>query len=224
MSAETAAGLAPAAVRDATGRRWPAVLLGAGGLVMAVGGSLHPHDAEETLTDTLVGLLSSPAWGISHLLILAGVVLVVAGLAGARQERLFPDQVRVWLTVAIVCWTVAVVELVSHLLAGSEHRALEAGGATPMLTTHLTLSVVTEPLLGLSTAALAVAVARAARTVPAWLLAVVGVVDGLVFGAAGPLVAVTQNPTFTALFSADALVSVWLVGTALRHLLAHRAA
>ena len=72
--------------------------------------------------------------------------------------------------------------------------------------------------------ALAVAVARAARTVPAWLLAVVGVAGGLVFGAAAPLVAITQNPAFTALFSADALVSVWLVGTALRLLLAHRTA
>jgi len=92
-----------------------------------------------------------------------------------------------------------------------------------MLTTHVTLSVVTEPLLGLSIAALAVAVARAAHTVPASLLAVVGVVGGVVFGAAAPLVAVTQDPAFTALFSADALISVWLVGTALRLLLAHRA-
>ena len=55
MSAETAAGLATGTVREVTGRRWPAVLLGVGGLVMAVGGSLHPHDAKETLTDTLVG-------------------------------------------------------------------------------------------------------------------------------------------------------------------------
>jgi hypothetical protein len=77
-------------------------------------------------------------------------------------------------------------------------------------------------LLGLSVAALALAVARAARTVPAWLLAVVGVVGGLVFGAASPVVAVTQDPAFTALFSADVLVSVWLVGTALRLLLAQR--
>jgi len=160
MTAETTAGLAPAvAVPGAVGRRWPAVLLGLGGLLTAVGGSLHPHDAQETLTDTLVGLLSSPVWGTSHLLILAGVLLVVAGLAGARRERLFPDQVRGWLTVAIVCWAIAVVELVPHLLAGSEHHALEAGEATPMLTTHVTLSVVTEPLLGLSIAALAVAVA-----------------------------------------------------------------
>ena len=42
------------------------------------------------------------------------------------------------------------------------------------------------------------------------------------FGAASPAVAITQNPALTTLFSADALVSVWLVGTALRILLAHR--
>lgn len=125
-------------------------------------------------------------------------------------------------TVATVCWAIWVVELVPHLLAGSEHHALEAGESTPVLTTHLTLSVVTGPLLGLSTAALAVAVAGAARTVPAWLLAVVGVVGGLVFGAASPVVAITQNPASSVLFSAHALISVWLVGTALRLLLAQR--
>ena len=65
MSAETAAGLTPAVVPGTTGRRWPAVL-GVGGLVMAVGGCLHPHDAEETLTGTLVGLPSSPVRGASH--------------------------------------------------------------------------------------------------------------------------------------------------------------
>ena len=148
---------------------------------------------------------------------------MVAGRAGARRERLFPDQVRGWLTVAIGVLGGRGRGMVPHLLAGSEHQALEAGEATPMLTTHLTLSVVTEPLLGLSIAALAVAVARAAYSVPAWLLAVVGVAGGVVFGAAAPLVAVTQDPAFTALFSADVLISVWLVGTALRLLLVHRA-
>ncbi|MEP6650545.1 MAG: hypothetical protein ABJA74_11645 [Lapillicoccus sp.] len=136
----------------------------------------------------------------------------------------FPDRVRGWLTAAIVCWSVAVVELVLHLLAGSEHHALEAGEPTPMLTTHLTLSVVTSPLLGLSTALLAVAVARTAGTVPAWLPAVAGVAGGLAFAAAAPLVTVTQDPRFSALFSGDALLSVWLVEMALRLLLAHRAA
>lgn len=81
MSAETAAGPAPVTVREVKGRQWPAVLLGVGGLVMAVGGSLHPHDSKETLTDTLVGLLSSPSWASSHVLIIAGVALVVAGSA-----------------------------------------------------------------------------------------------------------------------------------------------
>src|SRR5690349_5154636 len=205
------------------GHRWPAALLGIGGLVLAVGGQLHPHDVQETMTDTLVGLLSSPAWGASHLLIITGVVLVVVGLGGALRQRLFAQRVRPWLTVALVCWAVALVELVPHLLAGSEHHALEADEATPMLTTHLTLSVVTSPLLGLSTAALAVAVARAARTWPSRLLAVAGVVGGVAFAAASPLVASTQDPRFTALFAADALMALWLFGTGLRLLLGQRA-
>jgi hypothetical protein len=37
-------------------------------------------------------------------------------------------------------------------------------------------------------------------------------------------VALTQDPAYAALFSADALVSVFLVGTALRLLPAHRTA
>jgi len=94
MTAETTAGLAPAvAVPGAVGRRWPAVLLGLGGLLTAVGGSLHPHDAQDLLLVT-VGTAPSlwmarevpfwrwPALGAGVGLLVAWVVMLL-GLLGS---------------------------------------------------------------------------------------------------------------------------------------------
>jgi hypothetical protein len=193
MSAQATAHPASVALGPRIGgHQWPAAFLGVGAALLAVGGQLHPHDAKATMTDTLIGLLTSPVREASHLLIIAGVVSVVVGLAGA-------------LTVALVCWAVALVDLVPHLLAGSEHEALGS------------------PLVGLSSAVLAIAVARAARTWPARLLAVAGAAGGAAFAVASPLVAGSQDPRSTALFAADALIALWLVGTALRLLLGQRA-
>ncbi|MGO4662973.1 hypothetical protein AB4Z14_13995 [Terrabacter sp. 2TAF16] len=126
-------------------------------------------------------------------------------------------------TGTIVAWAVAAPEFVPHLLAGGEHDALEAGGATPMVDTHLALSTFTTPLVGVSAALLAVAVARAA-TWPARVLAVLGVVGGLGFAVAAPLLAATGNPEVSNLFAAQTLIDVWIIGTSVRVVLSERAA
>ena len=85
-----------------------------------------------------------------------------------------------------------------------------------MVDTHLALSTFTTPLVGLSAALLAVAVARAAATRPARLLAVAGVVGGIAFAVAAPLLAVTGNPQVSNLFAAQTLIDVWIIGTSVR--------
>ena len=196
--------------------RRSALVLGVGGLLMAVGGALHPHETSGTLDESLLALLGSPAWLPAHAVLIAGMLLVLTGLVLLRHHAGFPRQVRPWLTGTIVAWAIAAPEYVPHLLAGGEHDALASGAATPMVHTHLTLSTFTTPLVGISTALLAVAVARAAGTWPARILAGLGVVGGLAFGAAAPLLAVTGDPVVTNLFAAQTLVDVWIVGTAIR--------
>lgn len=200
--------------RDAVRRA--AAVFGIGGALLAIGGTMHPHETSGSMHESLLALIGSPAWLPAHAVLLAGMLTAVVGLVLLRRHDAFPAPVRPWLTGTIIAWTVATPEFVPHLLAGAEHDALEVGGATPMVDTHLALSTFTTPLVGLSAALLAVAVARAAATRPAQLLAVAGVVGGIAFAVAAPLLAVTGNPQVSNLFAAQTLIDVWIIGTSVR--------
>lgn len=204
--------------------RRSAAVFGVGGLLLAVGGGMHPHETDGTMEQSLLALIGSPAWLPAHAVLLVGILTAIVGLVLLRRHHAFPRSVRPWLTGTIVAWTVAAPEFVPHLLAGSEHDALATGGSTPMVDTHLAMSVVTNPLVGIGGALLAVAVARAARTRPARVLAVFAAVGGLAFSAAAPLLLATGNPQLSNLFSAQALLDVWVIGTAVRLVLGTRTA
>ncbi len=183
---------------------------------MAAGGNLHPRAERDTVRDTLADMLGSPVWNLAHLLILAGLVISVGGFVIARRARAFGPSVSRRLTVAIVGWGLASIELVPHLLAVRDLEALHHHEATPILDTHLILAVGATPALGLSAVALAVAIARAARTVPAWILAGIASVGGIAYAAAGPLIQFLAIPELSVLFAGQSLIAVWLIGTAVR--------
>jgi hypothetical protein len=205
----------PTATRSAVSK--PAVLaLALGGLLMAAGGNLHPRAERATVRDTLADMLGSPAWNLAHLLILAGLVISVGAFVIARRAHAFAPSVDRWLTVAIVGWGLASIELVPHLLAVRDLEALHHHEATPILDTHLMLAVGATPALGLSAVALAVATARAARTVPAWILAGIAAVGGTAYAAAGPLIQFLAIPELSVLFAGQSFIAVWLIGTAVR--------
>jgi hypothetical protein len=210
------AAAAPPEPRAISVRRRVAPLLGFGGLLIAVGGELHPHDTKDTVHDTLEHYLASSVWNLSHLLVLTGVLVAVGGMVLARRAQAFGPTVQPALSVAIWCWTLAAIELVPHVLATRDLDALQDHGSTPILDTHLLLNVVATPLFGLSAAALAIAVARAARTKPATALAVLAVVGGLAYAAAGPQIKIIGNVDLSILFAGQAPIALWLIGTAAR--------
>ncbi|WP_219941389.1 hypothetical protein [Iamia sp. SCSIO 61187] len=193
-----------------------ALALGLGGVVMFVGGELHPRDLQDSVDETLANYFASSTWTVSHLLILVGLLTAVGGLLLARRVGLVPAEVRPWLTGTAVAWGLASIELVPHVLADRDLEHLEHGGATPILDTHLLLGAFASPLVGLGAATLAVAIARSARTWPARLLAVPAVVGGVAYAMAGPAILLTDDVAFAPLFAGQNLVAVWLVGTALR--------
>ena len=202
--------------RTAATTRLVAVPLAAGGLLVALGGNLHPRGKGATLRETLAEMLSSPAWNAAHLLSLAGLVVSVGAFVIARQARAFAPSVDRWLSVAAVCWALASVELIPHLLAVRDLDALHEHHDTPILDTHLWLAVFATPLIGLSAVALAIAVARSARTAPAWILAGIATVGGVAYALASPLIRLVGNPELSVLFAGQALIAVWLIGTAVR--------
>ena len=193
-----------------------ALPLGIGGLLIAVGGELHPKETKGTVDATLEHYLGSSVWTLSHLLVLAGIVVAVGAMVMARRVQVFGPTVQPVLSVAIWSWSLAAIELVPHVLATRDLDALHDHGSTPILDTHLLLNVVATPLLGLSAAALAIAIARAAKTKPAMALAVLATIGGLAYAAAGPQIAIVGDVDLSILFAGQAPIALWLIGTAVR--------
>lgn len=209
--------VAPASrARAVATNRKVALPLGVGGLLIAVGGELHPRETKETVHDTLAHYLTSSVWDLSHLLVLAGVLTAVGGLVLARRSETFGARVQPVLSVAIWCWGLAAIELVPHVLARRDLDALRADGSTPILDAHLLLAVFATPLFGLAAVALAIGVARSARTKPAWALAALATIGGLAYSAAGPQIRFVGNVDLSILFAGQAPIAIWLVGTAIR--------
>ncbi|MGG5257925.1 hypothetical protein [Phycicoccus avicenniae] len=198
-------------------RRWAATAtLGLGGLLLAAGGGRHPQGSGATVQEHLASMLSAPTWGVSHALLVAGTALGAVGLTLLARSGSLTRRTRRWSALTAAGWVFGTVEMVVHLLAAGDAHHLEHGEATPVLDLHVLLSVGATPLTGLLLAVLAVLVARDERTWPARLLAAPGVVGGLGYGVAAPLVVVTDDVAWTALFPLQAGMALWLVGTALR--------
>jgi hypothetical protein len=193
-----------------------AALLGTGGLLMALGGQLHPRGGGDTVDAYLASMLGHPSWVLAHTATLAGIVAAIAGFVAARRTGAFGPHVTAWLPVPIVGWSLAAAEMIPHLLAAGEHHQLESGASTPILDLHLLLQTLATPALGVTGAATAIAIARAAGTTPAWILGGIGALGGLVYAAAGPVLALTDDVAFAALFPAQAGLAIWLIGTAVR--------
>jgi len=199
-----------------TSRRLTAGLFVAGGLLMAAGGQLHPRGSGDSVDAHLLSMFESPAWPLAHLLLLAGAVASCLAFVTARRVEAFGPSVQRWLPGVAAAWAFGAAELVPHLLAAGEAHALEHHESTPVLDVHLLMQVIATPAVGLTGAFVAVLVHRASRTWASGVLAVFGVVGGLLYAAAAPVVVLTEDPAFTVLFACQAGLAVWLLGTGVR--------
>jgi hypothetical protein len=193
-----------------------AAYLGTGGVLLAIGGQLHPIGEGDTLTAALASMTGDGAWLVSHLLLLAGLSVALFGLATAYRHRVLGPSLDTPLRLAIWGYAFGAFELVPHLLVSSDHDQLAAGDLTGFVRVHLVLESIAGPVLAISTIVLAIAIARNARTKPAWVLAAFAVLGGTAFGLAAPLVALTEEPKVAVLFAGEFAVAVWLVGTSIR--------
>jgi hypothetical protein len=191
-----------------------AVGLAAAGSLLAAGGLMHPRaDTEAGYDQALAGMFAASAWTASHALTMAGFVLIAVALAALLrtlgQGWTAPVRAAAWAAVAAAA--LAAVESVPHLLASSESDALLRGDATPLTDLHALLQAVASPAFGLSVAALALTTARDRTLGNGKIAAVVATIGGLAFAAAGPLLALTEDPAFSPLFAGSAALAVWLV-------------
>ncbi|MFB9381806.1 hypothetical protein ACFFTK_01565 [Pseudonocardia petroleophila] len=193
----------------------PPVAVAVAGALIAVGGLLHPKGDP-------VAQLADPGWTPAHLALLAGLVVLLAGLSGVVRTRgaAWPSAVRAAALAVCGAAALGVVEMVPHLLAGGEAHAASHGGPTPLLELHQRIGLFSNLAVGLSIAVLAVLAARTRALGGGRVLAGAAVVGGAAFGLAAPLLVATGVEAFAVLFSGSVLIGLWLLASGL--LLARR--
>lgn len=175
-----------------------AIGLAAAGLLIGLGGVLHPRvDTTLEFEQGLAGMFESSAWSLSHLLTMAGFLVLALSLAALANGSL-----RMLGRIAAAGAVFAAVESVPHLLAASEAGLVEV---------HTALQAFSTPLVGLSLAALALAGARSRALDAGRVVTGLAVVGGLAFAVAGPAIALTENPGLSPLFAGSAGLAIWAV-------------
>jgi hypothetical protein len=181
------------------------IALVASGVVMVTGAPRHPSsDAKYSMREELAIMTSHPDWVPAHLMVMLGTILLAAGLLTAYRKRAWPG-VQPALGIAAVAVTAYVVETAFHLAAVVDNHALHHGGATPVATTHVWLSVLLYPLTGLAVSYLGI------RQLAAWrgarrLLGLPAAVGGLAHAVSVPLTLALPDAELTPLFAASAML------------------
>jgi hypothetical protein len=189
-----------------TSLHWRVPLLLAG-LIILVGAPRHPRG-------TMTEMLAHPDWVLAHTLVLIGCVVLLAALVMLHRGGAQPARTAWWLRFAIVATAMQALEMAVHTAAVVDSGHLAAGRATPVLSTHLALSVVIYPLFGAAIVGLILATARE-RSVGSRWIAWLGVIGATAHGLAAPLVVLSGDTRFAILFPGIALLALWIVLAAL---------
>jgi hypothetical protein len=181
------------------------IALVASGVVMLTGAPRHPgSDAKYSMREELAIMTSHPDWVPAHLMVMLSTMLFAAGLLTAYRKRVWPD-VQPALGIAAVAVAVYVIETAFHLAAAVDNHALHHGGATPVATTHIWLSVLLYPLTGLAVSYLGIrqlAVWRGARR----LLGLPAAVGGLAHAVSLPLTLALPDAELSPVFATSAIL------------------
>ncbi|MDQ3714969.1 MAG: hypothetical protein M3381_02855, partial [Actinomycetota bacterium] len=149
-------------------------------------------------------------WIPSHALIVAATIGFLIGLfALARSPMPLSAAARRAAWVAAVGAVLLAVEGAFHLGAFVDEDAARAGEATPVLGTHLVLSLIIYPLFSLALAALAV---LSGRTLPHPVVGIIGAIGAIAFGVAPALVGPAGIDALAVLFGIGGiLMSLWFI-------------
>jgi hypothetical protein len=196
-----------------------AIGLAIAGLLIGLGGALHPRvDSSLEFDQGLAGMFESSAWAASHLITMAGFATLAVALA-VLVRALGPD----WTPrMRLIGWTAAAatgfaaVETLPHLLAASDAGAIERGKPTPLADLHTTLQAFSTPAVGLSVAAFALVGTRSRALDGGLVATALAVLGGTAFALAGPAIAISERSQFAPLFVGSAGLSIWAVVAGVR--------
>ncbi len=181
------------------------IALVASGVVMLTGAPRHPSsDAKYSMREELAIMTSHPDWVPAHLMVMVATILLAAGLLMAYRKGAWPG-VQPALGIAAVAVTAYVVETGFHLAAAVDNHALHHGGATPVATTHVWLSLLLYPVTGLALSYLGIrqlAVWRGARR----FVGLPAAVGGLAHAVSVPLTWALPDAELSPLFATAAML------------------
>lgn len=175
----------------------------AAALFLLAGGPRHPDG-------TMAQMLADPEWVPSHALMLAGFVALAVGLVLYQRAAARRPRTRLWIRAALWGTVLQALEMAVHTAAVVDHHRLVSGSATPVLTTHLWMSVVLYPLFAATMIGLIVATVRDGTLGSPWI-AWIGIVGAVGHGLAAPLVAGLGMIQARVLFPLLAALGVWLL-------------
>jgi hypothetical protein len=169
---------------------------------LLAGGPQHPNG-------TMVEMLAHPAWVRSHALMLVGFVVLLIGLIALPRSLPLPARTRRWTRYAVIGTALQAVEMAFHTAAVVDHANLAAGYPTPVLTTHLAMTLLLYPIFAVTFAGFVIAAARD-RVVGSRWIAWMGVAGGAAHGAAAILAVGLGVAGAEILFPLLMLCAVWL--------------
>ena len=158
-------------------------------------------------------MLAHPNWFPGHALMTAGFFGLSAGLLAWGRSSALPARTARWLRIAFWASVAQAIDYVVHTAAMVDLDRLLAGAPTPVLTTHLWLTVIVYPIFGALLAAFLIAAARD-RLLGSWWIAWLGIAGAIGHGLAGPLVVVWGLEWARDLFVMIVLVAVWMMAAA----------
>jgi hypothetical protein len=175
-------------------------------LLIFIGGPMHPGG-------TMAEMLANPSWLPGHALVFAGFVALAVGLVLYGRDADLPPASRRWLRLAVIGTVLQAIEMAVHTAAYVDAANLVAGRATPVLTTHLWLSILFYPVFGITMAGFLVFAWRE-RTLGSPWTNWMGIAGALAHGAAPPLVLLLELESARVLFPMVVLFALWTLTAA----------
>jgi hypothetical protein len=155
-------------------------------------------------------MLQDSKWTPAHALMLAGFVCLLTALLTLTRSVPIATGTRKWIRIAVLCTGLQVLEMALHTAAAVDRDALLAGRPTPILSTHLAISVIAYPLFSLAMIGLIWSGTQERRLGSRWI-GWVGILGALAHGLAAPLAVLFQVSWAPFLFPGLLLFALWLL-------------
>ena len=173
------------------------------GVLMLIGGPLHPQGE-------MVEMLVHSNWILSHTLLTFGFAALVLGVMLSARALTWTERAGKWRRAALIGAILQTIEMVAHTVSYVDGPNLAGGASTPVLSTHLAMSVAFYPVFAATWIGFIIATQRD-RVIGSPWITWLGVIGALGHGLSAPLVVGLGVEQARILFPLLMLFALWLI-------------